>query len=129
MIPRHSAMFVTIGAAAVLALGVTTPAAAQLPSDTATVQRSDTTPAVSQQRIPVTKEQGTLDTTSSAGALSRPQDTTGAVAPDTTTASITTGVPTDTTRREGITGINDTTVNADTAMIPADTSIARSDTS
>lgn len=144
MIPRYSATFMTIGAAAVFALCAST-AAAQTPADT--------TPAVSQQRIPVTKQQGTFDTTTSTGALSRPADTTGArsgmdtttstttpypgnvnrdtttamdttgarsdttgIVTDTSTGSVSTGVNADTTTRQGITGINDTTVNADTTM-------------
>lgn len=159
MIPRHSAKFMTIGVAAVLALGVTTPAVAQVPTDTAAAGRSDTTPAVSQQRIPVTKEQGGFDTTTSSGALSRQFDTTtsgmnrdtttGAVT-DTTTGAVgdtttgvvtdtstgavtdtTTGAPIDTTTRQGITGINDTTVTGDTTMrdtLTTDTSTTMTDT-
>ena len=145
MIPRYSATFMTIGAAAALALCTST-AAAQVPADT--------TPAVSQQRIPVTKEQGAYDTTTSTGTLTSPYDTTTArsgmdtttsttlpypgsvnrdtstmtdtasamtgdttgIVTDTSTGSVTTGVNADTTTRQGITGINDTTVNADTTM-------------
>jgi len=144
MIPRYSATFMTIGAAAAFALCAST-AAAQTPADT--------TPAVSQRRIPVTKQQGTYDTTTSTGALSNPSDTTGArsgmdtttstttpypgnvnrdtttamdttgatrdttgVVTDTSTGSVSTGVNADTTTRQGITGINDTTVTGDTTM-------------
>jgi len=121
----------TIGAVAAFAFGVTGTAAAQDPVDTASA-RSDTTPAVSQQRIPVTKEQGVYDTTTSTGALTTPSDTTtrtgvdttmadtstspGILSTDTTNTMDTTGVVTDTTTRQGITGINDTTVTADTTM-------------
>jgi hypothetical protein len=148
MILRHSASLMTIGAAAALVLGIATTATAQVPTDTASA-RSDTTPAVSQQRIPVTKDQGVYDTTTSTGALSNSYDTTGArsgadttsypgginrdtttmmdtttgavtdttgIVTDTSTGNVTTGVPIDTTTRQGITGINDTTVNADTTM-------------
>lgn len=131
MIPRHSAKLMTIGAVAAFAFGVTGTAAAQDPVDTASA-RSDTTPAVSQQRIPVTKEQGVYDTTTSTGALTTPSDTTtrtgvdttmadtstspGILSTDTTNTMDTTGVVTDTTTRQGITGINDTTVTADTTM-------------
>ncbi|HET7552262.1 MAG TPA: hypothetical protein VFK04_13315 [Gemmatimonadaceae bacterium] len=130
MIPRHSAKLMTIAAAA-FAFGLTSSAAAQDPADTASA-RSDTMPAVSQQRIPVTKEQGTYDTTTSTGAVTTPYDTTtrtgvdttmadtstspGILETDTTTAMDTTGVVTDTTTRQGITGINDTTVTGDTTM-------------
>ncbi|HEY9428436.1 MAG TPA: hypothetical protein VIR34_14875 [Gemmatimonadaceae bacterium] len=131
MIPRHSAKLMTIGAVAAFAFGVTGTAAAQDPVDTASA-RSDTMPAVSQQRIPVTKEQGVYDTTTSTGALTTPYDTTtrtgvdttmvdtstspGILNTDTTTTMDTTGVSSDTTTRQGITGINDTTVTADTTM-------------
>jgi hypothetical protein len=142
MIPRHSAKYLTIGAAAAFAFGISGTAAAQNTADTATA-RADTTPAVSQQRIPVTKQQGAYDTTSSTGALATPYDTTTrsgvdtsttsvysdtlnrdttsamdttGVVTDTATGSVSTGVPADTTTRQGITGINDTTVNADTTM-------------
>jgi len=144
MIPRYSATFMTIGAAAAFALCAST-AAAQTPADT--------TPAVSQRRIPVTKQQGTQDTTTSTGALANPSETTGArsgmdtttsttspypgnvnrdtttamdttgatrdttgVVTDTSTGSVSTGVNADTTTRQGITGINDTTVTGDTTM-------------
>jgi|GEM_PF-1075934 len=145
MIPRHSAKLLTIGTATALAFGIAGTAAAQIPTDT-TGARADTTPAVSQRRIPVTKQQGAYDTTTSTGVLSSPydtstvrsgadttmadtsaypgrlnRDTTGAVdtsgvVTDTSTGSVTTGVQTDTTTRQGITGINDTTVTADTTM-------------
>ena len=139
MIPRHSAKLMTIGAAAALAIGLGGSAMAQVPADTASAS-SDTTTAVSQQRIPVTKEQGTYDTTTSTGALTTPYDTTtrtGAdtstypgvvntdttstmdttgVVTDTSTGSVSTGISSDTTTRQGITGINDTTVTADTTM-------------
>ena len=131
MIPRHSAKLMTIGAVAAFAFGVTGTAAAQDPVDTASA-RSDTMPAVSQQRIPVTKEQGVYDTTTSTGALTTPYDTTtrtgvdttmvdtstspGILNTDTTTTMDTTGVSSDTTTLQGITGINDTTVTADTTM-------------
>jgi hypothetical protein len=132
-------MYITIGAAAAFALGMTSTAAAQNTTDTSSVT-SDTTPPVSQQRIPITKEQGMYDTTTSTGAVVSPYDTTtlrtgvdtaaadtatlpgavdtdtAGVVTDTSTGSVTTGVPTDTTTRQGITGINDTTVNADTTM-------------
>ncbi|HEU4585552.1 MAG TPA: hypothetical protein VFR95_07365 [Gemmatimonadaceae bacterium] len=85
----------------------------------------------------MSKEQGTLDTATSTGAVTNPADTTtaetdtssvpGAPSTDTTrsmdttvtdtaTGNVTTGVPTDTTTRQGITGINDTTVTGDTTM-------------
>ncbi|HET7621983.1 MAG TPA: hypothetical protein VFK39_08775 [Gemmatimonadaceae bacterium] len=150
MIPRHSAKYLTIGAAAAFAFGITSTAVAQNPADTASA-RADTTPAVSQQRIPVTKQQGTYDTTTSTGTLSTPYDTTSTrsgvdttmsntstypdtlnrdttgIVTDTSTGSVSTGVSADTTTRQGITGINDTTVNADTTMrdtLMTDTSTA-----
>ena len=120
MIPRHSAKLMTIGAAAAFALGLSGSALAQDPADTASA-RSDTTTSVSQQRIPVTKEQGVYDTTTSTGALTTPYDTTTRTGADTTvtdssTGSVTTGISSDTTTRQGITGINDTTVTSDTTM-------------
>ncbi len=132
MIRRHSAKFLSIGAAAALAFGAAAAAEAQTTPTSAT----DTTPAVSQQRIPVTKEQGVYDTTTSTGAITNPSDTTtradtttssgmlntdttrimDTTVTDTATGNVTTGVSSDTTTRQGITGINDTTVRADTTM-------------
>lgn len=128
MIPRYSATFMTIGAAAAFALGITSTAAAQLPGDTAAASR-DTTPAVSQQRIPVTKEQGAYDTTTSTGALSTRYDTTsarsgvdtstypGRINRDTTTMmDTTTGAATDTT---GV--VTDTSTGSVTTGVSSDT--------
>jgi hypothetical protein len=165
MISRHSVKLITIGAAAAFAFGISGTAAAQDPADTATAA-SDTTPAVSQQRIPVTKEQGIYDTTTSTGAITNQSDTTmptgvdttmadtstspGALETDTTnamdttgvvtdtsTGNVTPGIPSDTTTRQGITGINDTTVTGDTTMrdtlmtdtLMTDTSTTMTDTS
>ncbi|HEU6453399.1 MAG TPA: hypothetical protein VFT57_18415 [Gemmatimonadaceae bacterium] len=126
MIRRHSAKILSIGAAAALAFGAAAAAEAQTTPTSAT----DTTTAVSQQRIPVTKEQGMYDTTTSTGAVTNPADTTTSpgmlntdttstmdtTVTDTATGNVTTGVSSDTTTRQGITGINDTTVRADTTM-------------
>jgi hypothetical protein len=144
MIRRHSAKILSIGAAAALAFGAAAAAEAQTTPTSAT----DTTTAVSQQRIPVTKEQGMYDTTTSTGAVTNPSDTTTArtdttTSPgmlntdttstmDTTVTDTATGVSSDTTTRQGITGINDTTVRADTTMrdtLMTDTSTTMTDTS
>lgn len=123
MISGYSVKFLSLGAAAALAVAVTATAEAQLP----TTSTADTT-AASQQRIPVTKQQGMYDTTTSTGALTNPSDTTmrsgmdttmtdtTGVVTDTSTGAVTTGIPSDTTTRQGITGINDTTMRADTTM-------------
>lgn len=115
MIRRHSVKFLSIGAAAALAFG----AAATLEAQSTPTSATDTTTAVSQQRIPVTKDQGVYDTTTSTGAIVNPSDTTNTMdttVTDTATGNVTTGVSSDTTTRQGITGINDTTVTTDTTM-------------
>ncbi len=132
MIPRHSARFFSIGVAAALALGVTATAEAQ----SSTTSATDTTTAVSQQRIPVTKQQGIYDTTTSTGTVINPHDTTTRSGMDTTMTDTTgvvtdtsTAMPTDTAVTPNATVPSDTTTRTDTSVVPGEsTSVSTSTT-
>lgn len=115
MLRPHSANFLSIGAVVALAFGSATVVSAQsTPSSTA-----DTTTAVSQERIPVTKQQGIYDTTTSTGAL----DTTTTD----TTMSDTSMTDTSTTMTDTL--MTDTSTTTDTTSLPTDTSAVTTDTS